>query len=199
MRIFGSIEFYIECILPFLYIIRFQTYWSFEPRSSTQGEDRHTGLWTFLDEIQFRTTFISSFFPLWCVFLAALSLKFIVCYIWTTHTHAHTHTSSFCHCVTSRCNFTIASRVSLRAPIMPKNASNKSCRALNFIQQIKWAHVAISPGVELAALKNCSVSNITMYWNGKVDSLQCSTLPKVPLISKNTSNKSRREFQSSII
>ncbi len=36
----------------------FQPYKSFEPPSSTPGEDRHMPLQTFLDKIQGQTTFI---------------------------------------------------------------------------------------------------------------------------------------------
>ncbi len=46
------------------------------------------------------------------------------------------------------------------------------------------------PGVELGVSKNCHFWNIIMYWNGKVDSLQGSMLPKISVTSKNTSNKS---------
>ncbi len=40
MRIFGSVDPYIECILPFLYIIKFQTYWSLEPLAPLVGGGR---------------------------------------------------------------------------------------------------------------------------------------------------------------
>ncbi len=65
--IFGSIEPYNECILPFQYNIIFQPYQSFEPPNSTTGEgggcgSRHIRFRTFLYEIQLWTTFIWSFF-----------------------------------------------------------------------------------------------------------------------------------------
>ncbi len=62
MRIFGSVDPKSESNFPFLYIIRFQIYWSLELPSSTRGGDRHMRLGTFLYKIQFRTTFILSFF-----------------------------------------------------------------------------------------------------------------------------------------
>ncbi len=62
MRISGSIEHQSEFNFPFLYIIRFQTYSFLEPSSSTRGGDRHMRSRTFLYEIQFRVTFIWSFF-----------------------------------------------------------------------------------------------------------------------------------------
>ncbi len=62
MRIFGSIEPQSESNFPFLKIIRFQTYWSLEPSISPCGGSRHMRLRTFLYKIQFRTTFIWSFF-----------------------------------------------------------------------------------------------------------------------------------------
>ncbi len=53
MHIFGSVESQSESNFPFLYIIRFQTYWSFESPISTHGGDRLMRLRTFLYEIQF--------------------------------------------------------------------------------------------------------------------------------------------------
>ncbi len=53
-----------ESTFLFLYIIILQRGDSFDPPSSTLTEDRHMRSWTFLYEIQFRTTFIWSFF--WC-------------------------------------------------------------------------------------------------------------------------------------
>ncbi len=64
MRIFGNVEPQNESNFPFLYIIRFQTYWSLEPPSSTRGGDRHMRSLTFLSGIRFRTTFTWSFFSL---------------------------------------------------------------------------------------------------------------------------------------
>ncbi len=44
-------------------------------------------------------------------------------------------------------------------------------------------------------LKNCHVWNINiMYWNGKVDSLKCSTLLEIPIISEKASMKSCGEL-----
>ncbi len=76
-----------------------------------------------------------------------------------------------------------------KLPIISKIASSKSCWKLNFLQKTQWAHMCISPRVELGAL-NIAVSNIITYWNGKIDLLKGSTLPKLPIISKNSSNKS---------
>ncbi len=64
MRIFGSVEPQSESTFPFFYITIFQRWVYFEPPSSTLGGDRHMRSWTFLYEIQLRTTFIRSFF--WC-------------------------------------------------------------------------------------------------------------------------------------
>ncbi len=49
-------------LLLFPYWIIFQTRQSLEPLSSTPKGDRHMRPWTFLDEIQFRTTFIWTIF-----------------------------------------------------------------------------------------------------------------------------------------
>ncbi len=46
------------------------------------------------------------------------------------------------------------------------------------------------PRVELGGLKDWYVSKIILYWKGKVDSFAGWTLPKLPIISKNCSNKS---------
>ncbi len=63
MRIFGSTEHLTECILPLLNNIIFQSYRYFELPGSTPREDRHMRSQTFLDKIEFQTTFILSFFP----------------------------------------------------------------------------------------------------------------------------------------
>ncbi len=47
-----------------------------------------------------------------------------------------------------------------------------------------------SPGVEVRGSKYWCVSNIILYWNGKVDTPYGSTLPKLQIISENASNKS---------
>ncbi len=47
-----------------------------------------------------------------------------------------------------------------------------------------------SPGMELGDSKDWYVSNIILYWNGKVNSLSGWTLSKLLVISKNYSNKS---------
>ncbi len=62
MCISGSVEPYIECILPFLYSIIFQPHQSFEPCNSTPVGDRHMRWRTFLYRTQFQTTFIGNFF-----------------------------------------------------------------------------------------------------------------------------------------
>ncbi len=51
-----------ESTLLFFYIIIYQRCVSFEPPSSTLGEDRHMRSRTFLYEIQFRITFFWTFF-----------------------------------------------------------------------------------------------------------------------------------------
>ncbi len=45
------------------------------------------------------------------------------------------------------------------------------------------------PGVELGGSKDWHVSNVILYWNGKVDSFWGWRLPKSPIISNNCSNK----------
>ncbi len=52
MRIFGHVQPQSESTFPFLYIIIFQRWESFEPPSSTLWGDRHMRSWTFLYEIQ---------------------------------------------------------------------------------------------------------------------------------------------------
>ncbi len=62
MRIFGGVDPQTESTSPFLYLIIFQRWESFEPSNFTLGEDRHKRSRTFLYEIQFQTTFIQTFF-----------------------------------------------------------------------------------------------------------------------------------------
>ncbi len=58
-----------------------------------------------------------------------------------------------------------------------------------FLQKSQWEYMSNSPGVELGGSKDCRVWNIIMYWNEKVDPLKGSTLQKLPVITKNASNK----------
>ncbi len=46
------------------------------------------------------------------------------------------------------------------------------------------------PRVELGGFKDCYISNIILYWNGKVDSVWGSPQIKIRIISENASNKS---------
>ncbi len=63
MRIFGGVEYQIDCNLPFQYNIIFQLYQSFKRLNSTRwGADRHTRSRIFPYKIQFWTTFIWTFF-----------------------------------------------------------------------------------------------------------------------------------------
>ncbi len=86
--------------------------------------------------------------------------------------------------------------VSLQSTMLPKihiiskNASNKSCWALNYVQKSQKSICLPPLGVQLVGSKNCHLRNIIMYKNGKVDSLQSTMLPKIRIISKNASNKS---------
>ncbi len=71
--------------------------------------------------------------------------------------------------------------------IISKNALNKSCSALNFVQKIQWAHH--SPRSVTKGLQRLlRFKNIILYWEGQVDSLLASTLPKLQTISENGSN-----------
>ncbi len=74
--------------------------------------------------------------------------------------------------------------------IMQKKASSKSCLELNSLQKSQ-GRICLSPSrVELGGFKDWCIWNIIMKKNGKVDSLEGSTLPKTLIISKNGSNKS---------
>ncbi len=83
MRIFGSIEPLNECLLPFLYSIILQPYQSFELPSSTPGGDRQMRSRTFLEEIQFRTTFIVSFYHVMRIF--GRVVDYLKIYVWATY------------------------------------------------------------------------------------------------------------------
>ncbi len=65
--------------------------------------------------------------------------------------------------------------------------------AKNWIPKKKvCGHTCLPPTrVELGSCsKYCYVSNIILYWNGKVDSVWSSTLPKIRIIWEKASNKS---------
>ncbi len=87
----------------------------------------------------------------------------------------------------SRFNFKLNAA---KITIISKNCSNKSCSELNFVQKSQWAHMSPPPEVELRCSKDWYVSNILLYLNRKIDSLSGWTLSKLPIISKNASNKS---------
>ncbi len=61
-----------------------------------------------------------------------------------------------------------------KLPIISESGFNKNCWALNFVQKIQWAHMSISP--RSGACEDWYISNIILYWNGKVDSFPCWTL-----------------------
>ncbi len=62
---------------------------------------------------------------------------------------------------------------------------------MNFSYKKLSGRICLSPpGVEVAGFKDLYVSNILMYWYGKVDTPQGSTLPQLPILLKNASNKS---------
>ncbi len=58
-----------------------------------------------------------------------------------------------------------------KLPIISKNTSNKSCWILNFLRKTQWMHVSICPRSGGRGPKDYHVSNVIMYWNGKVCSL----------------------------
>ncbi len=58
------------------------------------------------------------------------------------------------------------------------------------IQESQWTHISISSKSELRGSKDGYVSNMILRWNGKADSLLGWSLPKLPIISINCSNKS---------
>ncbi len=87
----------------------------------------------------------------------------------------------------------------LKGSALPKLDYNKKC--------FKWKLVGIklitkksvdtslsSPGVELGDSKDCHFPNIIMYWNCKLETLKGWTLPKLVIITRNTSNKSCSEL-----
>ncbi len=77
-----------------------------------------------------------------------------------------------------------------KLPIISKNVWNKSCWKLNFLRKTQWAHTSIFPRSGARGSTDCHVSNIIMYRNKKVVSLEGSMLPKLSPVSKNASSKS---------
>ncbi len=77
--------------------------------------------------------------------------------------------------------------------IISKNASDKSCRALNFLQKSHWAHMstpsAPKSGSRVLQRLVCFKYYICCTEIGKY-LLYGSSLPKLPIISENTANKS---------
>ncbi len=71
-----------------------------------------------------------------------------------------------------------------------RNASNKSCWTINFVQKSQWVYMCISTWSGDRGSKNFHNLNIIMYWNGKADLLYGSTVPQIRIISRNASNKS---------
>ncbi len=81
-----------------------------------------------------------------------------------------------------------------KLPIISKIVQVKVIK--NWIScKIVRGHTCLSLlGVELWGSKDYHLWNIIMYRNGKADSLEGSTLPKLPIISKNCSSKSYWEL-----
>ncbi len=59
-----------------------------------------------------------------------------------------------------------------------KKTSNKSCLELNFVEKRPRTHMSIPPGVELGGSKDWYVSNVILYWIGKVYSLSRLNIAK---------------------
>ncbi len=81
-----------------------------------------------------------------------------------------------------------------KLPIISKNSLNQSCSELISYEKDSGRTCLSPPGVEQRCSKDCYLWNIIMLWNGKVDSLEGLTLPKLTIISKNCSNKSCSEL-----
>ncbi len=64
----------------------------------------------------------------------------------------------------------------------------KQCSELNFLQKSQWVHMSTSPETELGASKIC-VLYISQYSEMRKFTLQLKAA-KLPIITKNTSNKS---------
>ncbi len=86
-------------------------------------------------------------------------------------------------------SLSIPEMISPEESTVAKNCSNKSFLELNFIQKLSGLPCLSPTGVEIGGSSDWSVSNIMLYWNNKVDSLECLTLLKIQTISKNSSNK----------
>ncbi len=73
--------------------------------------------------------------------------------------------------------------------IISKNASNKSCWALNCVRKRPRTHMSISPQSGARRFKDYHLLKYNVQkW--EVDSLCGWTLPKICIVSKNASNKS---------
>ncbi len=67
--------------------------------------------------------------------------------------------------------------------IIWENTSNKSCSTLNSLKKKSVvAHVLSPSGLEAGGSTDWHLWNIIMHKNGKVDSVQGSTLPKIHII-----------------
>ncbi len=68
---------------------------------------------------------------------------------------------------------------------MWKNASNKSCLELNFLQKKISRHMSLSPsGVKLRGSKDCNFWNVIMHLNGTVGLLSAECCKKYGLYEK---------------
>ncbi len=71
-----------------------------------------------------------------------------------------------------------------------KNCSNKSCSELNFVPKSVGTHVYLPQERSYRAPKIDMFQILYILLKGKVDSLSGGMLPKIRIISKNSSNKS---------
>ncbi len=73
---------------------------------------------------------------------------------------------------------------------MTKNTSYKSCSELNFLQKSQLAHISIFPGSGARGLQRLMCLKYYNLLKWKLDQFKGTMLSKLPIITKNISNKS---------
>ncbi len=163
MRIFGSVEPYIEYNLlsPFWIIFRICQF--FETPSFTPGVDRHMCSRTFLDEIQFWTTFIWGFFWCYAYFLAALSPR--IDFFGRNSISNNFYWKLF------------FDAMRIFGSIQPK-----SCTIILHTGTLIPLCLIMLPSISYQCAQSIYEVVYSRSWNGEVDSLQGSMLPKLLII-----------------
>ncbi len=153
MRIFGSVELQSESNFPFLYIIKFQTYWFSGSLAPLMGEIDIRARGLFYMKFNSEQLLFEDFFK-------HFNFGNIII-------HKNGKVDS------------VSGSMLPKLRITSKKVWNKSCSVLNFVQKSPRTHMSIYPWSGGRGSKDSHLWNIILYKNGKVDSPLNTTEVKI--------------------